>query len=348
MRRLGKLVLLLCLIMIINFIFTGCNKKEAVLNIYNWGDYIDPTVIKDFEDEYNIKVNYSTFATNEDMYVKLKSGAGNYDVAFPSDYMIERMIKEDMLYTLNKNNIPNLKNIDEKFINLSFDPENQYSVPYFWGTVGILYNKKVVKEKVDSWNILWDEKYKNEIVMLDSQRDSIGVALKKLGYSMNSRDINELRKAKEILIKQKPLVYTYVIDEVKDLMIAGEANLGVVWSGDAIAAIRENENLEYVIPKEGSNIWFDNMVIPKSSKNKKEAELFIDFMCRPDITARNTDYVGYSTPNKEAIEKLPDDIKNSQVAYPNDEDLERCEIFKDPSDFITKYDIIWTEIKAEY
>lgn len=348
MMKLEKIILILFTISIISLVFTGCKENRTVLNIYNWGDYIDPTVIEDFENEYGIKVNYSTFATNEDMYVKLKSGAGNYDIAFPSDYMIERMINEDMLYELDKNNIPNFRNIDERFTDLSFDPGNKYSVPYLWGTVGILYNKNVVKEKVNSWNILWDKKYKDEIIMLDSQRDSIGVALKKLGYSMNSRNIGELEKAKKELIRQKPLVYTYVIDEVKDLMVAEEAGLAVVWSGDATAAIRDNKDLEYIIPKEGSNIWFDNIVIPKTSGNKKEAELFIDFMCRPDIAVRNTDYIGYSTANKEAIKRLPEDIKNSKVAYPSNEELDRCEIFKDPSDFITQYDIIWTEIKAEY
>lgn len=333
---------------IVFILLTSCKKHERAINIYNWGDYIDPSVIKDFEKEYNIKVNYNTFATNEDMYVKLKSGGGNYDIVFPSDYMIERMIREDMLHKLKKDNIPNLKYIDERFIDLPFDPNGEYSVPYMWGTVGIIFNKKIVKEKVDSWDILWDEVYKDNIIMLNSQRDTIAVALKRLGYSMNSRSIVELEEAKEELIKQKPLVYTYVIDEVKDLMVAEEAAIGVVWSGDATAAIRENPNLDYVIPKEGSNIWFDNIVIPKTSKNKEEAELFINFLCRPDMAIRNTDYIGYSTANKEAIKNLPEEIRNSKVAYPRNDEIERCEIFKDPLDFITKYDSIWTEIKAQY
>lgn len=342
-RNIGIMVFIL----IIGLIFTGCGDKKPTINVYNWGDYIDPSVIKDFEKEFNVKVNYNTFATNEDMYVSIKKGGTSYDVAFPSDYMIERMINEGMLEKINKENIPNLKYIEDRFLDLEFDPNNDYSVPYMWGTFGIIYNKNMVSEKVDSWDILWDEKYKDQILMLDSQRDSIAVALKKLGYSMNSRNIDELEEAKEELIKQKPLVYAYVGDEVKDMMVGEEAALAVVWSGDAVAMIRENDNLEYVIPKEGSNLWFDNMVIPKTSKNKELAEQFINFMNRPEIAARNTDYIGYSTPNYKAMELLPEDIINSKVAYPTDEEIGDVEIFKDPKDIIKVYDEIWLEIKTQ-
>ena len=342
-RNIGIMVFIL----IIGLIFTGCGDKKPTINVYNWGDYIDPSVIKDFEKEFNVKVNYNTFATNEDMYVSIKKGGTSYDVAFPSDYMIERMINEGMLEKINKENIPNLKYIEDRFLDLEFDPNNDYSVPYMWGTFGIIYNKNMVSEKVDSWDILWDEKYKDQILMLDSQRDSIAVALKKLGYSMNSRNIDELEEAKEELIKQKPLVYAYVGDEVKDMMVGEEAALAVVWSGDAVAMIRENDNLEYVIPKEGSNLWFDNMVIPKTSKNKELAEQFINFMNRPEIAARNTDYIGYSTPNYKAMELLPEDIINSKVAYPSDEEMGNVEIFKDPKDIIKVYDEIWLEIKTQ-
>lgn len=347
MKRCYKTLLLVVLVLTISIVSVGCGQEKPVLNVYNWGDYIDPDVIKDFEEEFNIKVNYSTFTTNEDMYVKLKSGGTSYDVAFPSDYMIEKMIKEDMLLKVDMNNIPNYKNIDDKFKKLDFDPNDEYSVPYMWGTFGIIYNKNVVKDKVDSWNILWDEKYKDQILMLDSQRDSIAVALKKLGYSMNSRDLNELEKAKEELVKQKPLLLAYVGDEVKDMMIGEEAALAVVWSGDAVYMMRENANLDYVIPKEGSNLWFDNIVIPKTCKNKKDAELFIDFLCRPDIAARNTQYIGYSTPNKEALKELPKKTTEDKVAYPSDEEIDNCEIFNDPGEFVKEYDRIWTEVKVQ-
>lgn len=345
MRKI-KALLLIALIVSVAFSIVGCDQDKPTLNVYNWGDYIDPEVIEQFEEEFNVKVNYDTFATNEDMYVSIAKGGTSYDVAFPSDYMIERMIAEGLLAKIDKNNIPNLKHIDEDFLDLDFDPNNEYSVPYMWGTVGIVYNKKMVDDEVDSWDILWDEKYKGQILMLDSQRDSIGVALKKLGYSMNTRNLDELEEAKEELIKQKPLVYAYVGDEVKELMVAEEAALAVVWSGDAVAMMRENENLDYVIPKEGSNIWFDNMVIPKNAQNKELAEEFINFMNRPEIAAKNAEYIGYSTPNAAARELLPDYMKNSRVAYPSDEDIENTEIFLDVKDMLTIYDEIWLEIKS--
>lgn len=326
---------------------SGCsNQDQTVLNVYNWGDYIDESVIDEFEKEFNIKVNYEDFATNEEMYVKIKSGGTDYDVAFPSDYMIEKMIKEDLLLKVDMNNIPNYANIDERFKNLDFDPNNEYSVPYMWGTVGILYNQKMVNEIVDSWDILWDSKYEGQILMLDSQRDSIAVALKKLGYSMNTRNLKELEEAKEELIKQKPLLLAYVGDEVKDMMIGEEAALAVVWSGDAVYMMEENEDLRYVVPKEGSNYWFDNMVIPSTSKNKKEAEAFINFMTRPEIAKKNTEYIGYSTTNKETMKLLDPAVVNNEVAYPSDDVINNCEVFLDPGEFIKEYDRIWTEVKS--
>ncbi len=347
MKRALKGLVIMSLALIIGIISTGCGDKRPILNVYNWGDYIDPSVIKDFEEEFNVKVNYNTFATNEDMYVSLKKGGTSYDVAFPSDYMIERMIDEDMLEKINKDNISNLNNIEDRFLNLDFDPNNDYSIPYMWGTVGIIYNKTMVDDVVDSWDILWNEKYSGQILMLDSQRDSIAIALKRLNYSINSRDEKELEKAKEELIKQKPLVYAYVGDEVKDLMVGEEAAIAVVWSGDAVAMIRNNNNLEYAIPKEGTNLWFDNMVIPKNAKNKEMAEKFINFMQRPEIAVKNTDYIGYSTPNFKAKDLLPKDIVNSKVAYPTNEEIANTEIFNDPKDIIKLYDDIWLEIKAQ-
>ncbi|HYH03360.1 MAG TPA: spermidine/putrescine ABC transporter substrate-binding protein, partial [Bacillota bacterium] len=275
---------------------SGCgNPAKAELNVYNWGDYIDESVLKDFEKEYKIKVNYDTFTTNEDMYVKLKAGGSNYDVVIPSDYMIKRMIDEDMLEKLNLSNIPNYQYIGTRFRNLEYDPQNEFSIPYMWGTVGILYNKTMIQSKPDSWKVLWDKKYAKQILMLDSQRDSIGITLKMLGYSLNSQVPQELEAAKQALIAQKPLVLAYVVDEVKDKMISGEAALAVVWSGDAIYCKKENPDLEYVIPREGSNLWFDAMVICKGTKHKKEAEQFLNFMCKTDIAFRNADYIGYAS-----------------------------------------------------
>ncbi len=346
MKKYNRLILSLVLLLAV-VLLTACQQDErVVLNVYNWGDYIDESVIQEFEKKYNIRVNYDTFSTNEDMYVKIKAGGADYDVLFPSDYMIERMIKEDMLHKLDLTNIPNYQYIEDQFKNLEYDPHNEYSVPYFWGTVGIIYNKTMVDEPITSWRILWDQKYRKQILMLDSQRDSIGVALKMLGYDMNTRDLDELEAAKQALIEQKPLVLAYVGDDVKDKMIAGEAALAVVWSGDAVYMKWENPDLEYVIPQEGSNFWVDAMVIPKTSKHKAEAELFINFMCDPEIAYKNADYIGYSSPHLEAKKMLDPELLNDPAAYPEMEELVNCDIFKDLGDFLRVYDRIWTEVKA--
>lgn len=328
---------------------TGCgNSGKTKLSVYNWGDYIDETVLDDFEEKYpDIDVKYETFPTNEDMYTKLKAGGVSYDVAFPSEYMITKMINEDMLEKLDLSNIPNFQYIDSKFKGLDYDPKNEYSIPYMWGTVGILYNTKTVKDTVDSWNILWDKKYKDQILMLDSQRDSIGITLKKLGYSLNTKKPDELEAAKNALIEQKPLVMAYAGDDVKDKMINEEAALAVVWSGDAVYCMEQNSNLAYAIPKEGSNLWFDGIVIPKGAKHKKEAELFINYLCDTEIALRNTNYIGYSTPHAEAKKKLDSETLNNPAAYPSDDVLKNCEVFTDLSSFLKEYDNIWTAVKAK-
>lgn len=348
MKKTFKTLLVLTLAISMVLSLSGCGgEKKTQLKVYNWGDYIDQSVLDEFEKKYNIDVIYDEFATNEEMYAKIKGGASDYDILIPSDYTIKRMIDEDMLHKIDFSNIPNYKYIDDRFKNLAFDPNNEYSVPYMWGTVGILYNKTMVKEPVDSWKILWDEKYSKQILMLDSLRDSIGITLKMLGYSLNTKNDSELEKAKEALIKQKPLVLAYVGDEVKDKMIGGEAALAVVWSGDAMYMKRENPDLEYVVPKEGSNMWFDSIVIPKTSQHKKEAELFINFLCEPEIAFKNADYIGYSTPHTEAVKMLPEDVREDKSAYPSEEDLVNCEVFEDLADSLVKYDRIWTEVKAQ-
>jgi spermidine/putrescine transport system substrate-binding protein len=345
-------VLLLILVMIFSTASCAGGSEGAKeggkksITVYNWGDYIDETVLEDFEKEYGIEVTYDMFATNEDMYVKLNSGGASYDVIFPSDYMIARLIKEDKLQKIDMSKITNYKHIGDEFKNLGYDPNNEYSVPYMWGTVGILYNTTMVDDPVDSWDILWNPKYEKNFFMLDSQRDSIAVALKKLGYSLNTRDEAELEAAKQELIKQGPLVLAYVGDEVKDKMISGEAAMAVVWSGDAIYMRWENEDLDYAIPKEGSNLWFDAMAIPKSSKNKEAAETFINFMTDPDIALRNAEYIGYSTPNTTARDMLDEEVRNDPAAYPDMSSLENCEVFEDLSDIIGVYNRIWDEVKA--
>jgi spermidine/putrescine transport system substrate-binding protein len=351
MKKVLSSVLVLAIVLSVFTSLIGCggttSSEKVTLKVYNWGDYIGENVVKKFEDKYNIKVVYDTFADNEIMYAKLKSGGSDYDVAIPSDYMIKRMINEDMVNKIDLNNIPNYKYIDAKFKDLAYDPKNEYSVPYMWGTVGIIYNKTMVKEPVDSWNILWDKKYDKQIFMLDSQRDSIGITLKKLGYSLNTKNLDELEKAKEELIAQKDLVQAYVGDEVKDKMILGEAAMAVVWSGDAVFMKKENPDLEYTIPKEGSNLWFDSMVILKNTKHQKEAEMFINFLCDTNIAFENTDYIGYSTPQTETKKMLSTDLLNDKAAYPSDDEIKNCEVFEDLSASIKDYDRIWTEITAK-
>lgn len=319
--------------------------------IYNWGEYLDPEVLDMFEAETGISVVYEEFETNEIMYPKVQSGAIAYDVVCPSDYMIERMIENDLLAEINFDNIPNLQYIGEQYMEQSkqFDAENKYSVPYCWGTVGILYNKTLVDEPIDSWSVLWDEKYADNILMQNSVRDAFAVALKYLGYSLNSTDLDELQASKELLTQQKPLVQAYVVDQVRDKMINNEAALGVIYSGEAIFTQKENPDLEYVIPKEGSNVWIDSWVIPKNAQNKENAEAFINFLCRPDIAKINFDYITYSTPNTAARELIEDpSIRNSTIAFPDAVELDRCETFKYLGDkFDAIYNELWREIKSK-
>lgn len=335
---------------------TGCGgggEKSADAGqviVYNWGEYLDPETLEMFTEETGIEVVYEEYETNEIMYPKIETGAVAYDVVCPSDYMIQRMIQNDLLAEINFDNVPNIENIGEEYLKSSqeFDPENKYSVPYCWGTVGILYNKTMVDEPVESWDILWDEKYKDNILMQDSVRDALGIALKRLGYSMNTTNEDEIAEAADTLIEQKPLVQAYVIDQVRDKMIGDEAALGVIYSGEAIYTQRENENLEYVIPEEGSNIWIDSWVIPKNAKNKENAEAFINFMCEPEIALMNFDYITYSTPNKAARELIEDeDIRNSTIAFPPASELERCETFQYLGDEVDNvYNDYWNKVKS--
>lgn len=333
-------------LLLLTLILSGCSSNKETLYVYNWGDYMDESIIAEFEKETGIKVVYDTFATNEDMYVKIKSGGSSYDLIFPSDYMITRMRDEGMLEKINHANVPNFKYIDDRFKGQDYDPNNEYSIPYMWGTVGILYNTTMVDDPVDSWDILWNPKYSKQILMLDSQRDAIGVALIKLGYSLNSTDPKQISEAGELLKQQKPLVLAYALDEIKDKMVSGEAALALVWSGDAIYAMQSNPDLDYAIPKEGTNLWFDGMAIPKGAKNKAAAEKFIDFLCRTEIAFRNADYTGYATPHVEARELLDPEIRNNKAAYPDDEDLVNVEVFVSLGEVLKEYDRVWTEVKA--
>ena len=276
------------------------------LVVYNWYDYIDPDVLDQFEEETGISITYVNFTQNEDMYARLEAGAGAYDVIFPSEYMIERLIREDRLETLNLDNIPNLENVLDTLRDPSYDPGNAHSVPYMWGTLGILYNTDMVSAPITSWMSLFDQQYKGSVFMMNSLRDTIGLGLKALGYSMNTRDEAELRAAGDLLVQQKRdgMVSGNFVDETKDKMVSNEAALAVIYSGDALYAMEKNEKLAYVVPEEGSNIWVDGMCIPKGSAHKEAAECFINFMCRPDIAQKNMEYIYYSSPIRQVVENL--------------------------------------------
>jgi len=316
------------------------------LTVFNWYDYIDPAVIEMFEDETGIKISYVNFTNNEEMYTKLEDVAGTYDVIFPSEYMIERMLKNDMLEELDLNNIPNLANVLDNLKNPSYDPNNAHSIPYMWGTLGILYNTEKVPS-IDSWSVLFDTQYKNNVFMMNSLRDTIGLALKYKGYSMNTRNADELKAAGEILVQQKKdgLVAGYILDEAKDKMVANESAMAIVYSGDALYAMDKNEKLAYAVPNEGSNIWVDGMCIPKGSKNKAAAECFINFMCRDDVAKMNMDYIRYSSPIKSVVENLSEEDAANAALNPSQEVIARCEYFNDISDCMELYDGIWMEIR---
>ncbi len=346
-----RLVSLLALALVLGLMvvsLSGCGEKSTTLTVFNWFDYIDEDVIKMFEQETGIKVNYTNFTTNEEMFAKLEKGSGSYDVIFPSDYIIERMIKEDMLAELDLSKMPNVANLVDWCKKPDYDPDCKYSVAYMWGTVGILYNTEKVDGEVTSWSSLFDPAYERSVFMLDSIRDSFCVGLKYLGYSLNTQEEEALSAVKELLLKQKEdgIVAGYLVDETKDKMIAGEAAMAVMWSGDALYAMEGNDKLAYVVPEEGSNVWIDGMCIPKSSKNQEAAMKFIDFMCRPDIAEKNQDYIYYSSPVQQVIDGYTDEEKAEEALNPSQEKLDKCEFFYDISDNMSLYDKIWMEIRA--
>ena len=343
--------LLLCIALL-----AGCGPKDeadesgdnVTLTVYNWGEYMDPDILTQFEEETGIHINYEVYPTNEEMYVKLSKGGTQYDLIFPSDYMVARLIAEDMLLPLDFEKIPNSQYTQERFLNMEYDPDNAYTIPYFWGTLGILYNTKLVTEPVDSWDILWDEEYAGQIIMLDSVRDSFVPALSLLGYPLNTTDQSELTQAQEMLMEQKPLVMAYVVDEMMDMMLGEEAAIALTWSGAAVSVMVESPDLAYSVPGEGSNFWVDCMVIPKTSRYVEEAHQFIDFLCRPDIALKNTEWVGYSTTHQDALDNLDAELTSMEAYNPPDEVLERCDVFLDlPAGTKEFMGELWTELKAE-
>lgn len=343
-----KKTLFTIVLLVAVMVLSACSgsSTKATLNVYNWGDYVDKSVLREFEKEFDVKINYEEYANNEEMLAKLKAGGTAYDVVFPSEYMIEYMISADMLHTLDHTKLTNYGNLDERFTNLAYDPENAHSVPYMWGTMGIVYNKNMVTKTVDSWDILWDQDYAGKILMLDSSRDSLVPAFKRLGYSINTENLDELNAARDALIAQKPLVRAYEVDTYKDQMIAEEAAMALTWSGDAYLLIAENPNLAFAVPKEGTNLWFDGMVIPKTAQNVELAHEFINYMMRADVAAKNSDYIKYSSPNAAAVPLLPEEDSSNENLYPKGDIMTLGEVFLDLGEFTVEYDRAWTEIKA--
>lgn len=327
--------------------------RGITINVYNWGEYISNgsegslDVITAFEKISGIKVNYTNYATNEDMYAKFKAGSASvYDIVIPSDYMIAKMIEEDMLEKLDFSNIPNAEYIADQYRYNSFDPNGEYSVPYTWGTVGIIYNTKhVTEEEASTWDVLWNEKFAGEILMFSNSKDAFAIALSKLGYSMNTTNIDEINEAGELLRQQKKYVQTYVMDQIFDKMQLEEAYIAPYYAGDAITMIDGNENLAFAHPKESFNIFIDSVCIPKGSKNKEAAEAFINFLCETEVAAANCEYICYSTPHIAAKEILSEETKNNPIAYPDDATISRAESFINLPKPVNEHIIrLWSDI----
>lgn len=353
MKKLYSLLLGICLLVVC--MLTGVhaleksdgNDNAQVINIYNWGDYIDPALLKKFEKESGYKVNYDTFDSNEAMFTKIQQGGTHYDIAIPSEYMIEKLRQENLLVSLDQKKIKGMQYLERRFLNLSFDPENHYSIPYFWGTLGIVYNDKMIaKNMITSWNDLWKNDLKDNVMLIDGAREVMGMGLNSLGYSLNSKNKMELQSAAHKLKKLTPNVKAIVADEIKMYMINEESAVAVTFSGEAFDMMAENQHLHYVIPEEGSNLWFDNIVIPKTVQNEKGAYAFINFMLRPENAAQNAEYIGYSTPNKKALDYLPKNITSDKQFYPADPLMKNLEVYQDLGpEYLGIYNDLFLEMK---
>ncbi|AFY76185.1 spermidine/putrescine-binding periplasmic protein [Pleurocapsa sp. PCC 7327] len=325
------------------------NSQENVLSVYNFSAYIDPAMIKEFEQKYSAKVKYDTYESMDDLYAKLKPGNPGYDVIFPSDYMVTIMGKENLVEELNLANIPNLKNLDPKFLKAPFDPENKYSLPYQWGTMGFGYNIQKTGGEIDSWAMVFDPKYKAKVALMDELRTMMGAILIYLGYDANTTNPDEINKAKDFLIQHKDNIAAFAPDTGQMLLDQGEVDIAVEWSGDIFQIMEENLNIRYAIPKEGAVIWIDNMSIAKGAPHKELAEKFINFLLEPEVGAKISNFIKYATPNKMALEKgliNKEDLKNPGI-YPSAETFDKMTFIKDVGEANQLYDQAWTEIKAE-
>lgn len=337
--------------------YTRFKGKGISINVYNWGEYISTgadegtlDVNGEFEKLTGIKVNYTNYATNEELYAKLKGGGADYDIIIPSDYMISKLINENLVQKIDMNNIPNFRYIMDNFRNQAYDPTNEYSVPYTWGTVGIIYDETMIDippEEID-WDLLWNQDYSDQILMFDNPRDAFAIAELMLGYSLNTENPDELENCAYKLRQQKNIVQGYVMDEVFDKMGAGDALIAPYYAGDALTILDENEDLNFVVPKSGTNLFIDAMCIPKSARQKEAAEMYINFMCEPDIAFANIDYICYSTPHSVAFDMLDEETQNSPVSYPDSRFIaDKTTVFVNLSDEASlKMQNLWTEMKS--
>lgn len=350
-RKIIAAVMLACSASVL---MSGCGKEEKesakeTLTVFNYGEYMDPEVIEMFEDETGIKVKYEEAVTPEEMYSKFSSGVIQYDLLCSTDYMINKLIQEDALQKIDFDSFEYAENIGQDYWDMSqaFDPGNEYTLPYFWGTLGILYDTTKV-ESPDSWDVLFNGTYKNQIIMQDSMRDSFMVALKNLGYSINTTDENEIKEAQALLLKQKPDVQSYLVDEARDEVVAGNAAMAVVYSGEAYLGHEYNPDLEYVVPKEGTNIWMDGWVMTKDCKNTEAAQKFLDFLCREDVAEMNFEYIYYSTPNQAVIDNMDEELRTDESIVPDTSKLKNSEVCTQSDKETTElYSSLWKEIKAE-
>ncbi|MCL2080922.1 MAG: spermidine/putrescine ABC transporter substrate-binding protein [Oscillospiraceae bacterium] len=341
-----KKVFLALLVLLAAVILAGCaGTPNGVVNVYNWGEYMDTDLNREFEKQTGIKVNYRTFETNEMMYSYLKQGGASYDVIFPSDYMIGRLIEEDMLEALDFANIPNFGDINPELKNPSYDPSNKFSVPYMWGIVGLIYNSDEIAETLDSWGALFDPRYSGQLLMFDNSRDTFGIALKYLGFSLNTENPDEIYAAFELLQRQKPLVQAYTMDQIYDKLGGGEALLGPYYAGDYFTMLEDNPALRFAVPKEGTNLFVDAMCIPKGAANKENAEKYINFMTSTKAALANAEVTCYATPVLSAFEALDDELKYNEIIYPGADVLARCEEFVNVS-MLTRqlYADLWTQL----
>lgn len=358
--KLMKRLLTLLLLFVTSLILTlGCSPndsklsnpnstQEKILSIYNWSTYIDPEVITQFEQQFEVKVQYDTYESNDDLYAKLKPGNSGYDIIFPSDYMVTIMGKENLVEPLNLANIPNIKNIDKKFLKTPFNPNNKYSLPYLWGTMGLGYNIKKTGGEIDSWKAIFEPKYTNRVALIEESRAILGGVLIYLGYNPNTTNPEEIAKARDYILQHNETIAAFTGDSGQLLLAQGEVDITVEWSGDIFDVMQENPDLRYAIPKEGSLIWIDNVSIAKNAPNKELAEKFINFLFEPDISAKISNFVKYGTPNQTAIKMglIDQQILNNPVIYPPPETFKKLTYIRDVGDATKLYDEAWTEIKV--